>query len=95
MYSVALLFSEYTMTNSSWTQAHIKSLLAAGRSSFAAKLLLLDEDTQRHREKRGQATAEDRAVCEVVYPPCDTTELAKLGNLDQRKRELVSLAQFR
>lgn len=95
LYSVALLFSEYTMTNSSWTQAHIESLLAAGRSSMLAKLLLLDDDTQRHREKRGRATPDDRAVCQVVYPPCDTTELSKLSNLSNRKRELVSLAQFR
>lgn len=106
MYSVALLFSEYTMTNSSWTQAHIQSLITAGRSTILAKLLLLDDDTQRHREKRGLSTAEDRSLCEVVYPPCDTTELSKLVKLDQRFERLdgstqgktvhlASLAQFR
>ncbi|OCF38298.1 alpha-1,2-mannosyltransferase [Kwoniella heveanensis CBS 569] len=75
LYSVSLLFSQHIMTNSSWTQAHIQSLLTA--------------------EERGEAKEEDRARCEVVYPPCDTKELVKLGNLDKRKKEIISLAQFR
>ncbi|BEJ12922.1 hypothetical protein CspHIS471_0300960 [Cutaneotrichosporon sp. HIS471] len=87
LYSVALLFSQHTMTNSSWTQAHIKSLLNDGRRSLLAQLLLMDDASR---------NAGDTArVCEVVFPPCDTTELSKLGNLDSRKRQLVSLAQFR
>jgi alpha-1,2-mannosyltransferase len=87
LYAVALLFSQHIMTNSSWTQAHIKSLLNDGRHSLLASLLLMDDASR---------NAGDTArVCEVVYPPCDTTELSKLGNLDSRKRELVSLAQFR
>lgn len=95
LYALSLLFSEYTMTNSSWTQAHIKSLLTFGRSSFGAGLLLLDDKTQEMREKRGESTPEDRAKCEVVFPPCDTKELSTLGNLDKREPTLVSLAQFR
>ncbi|GMK57824.1 hypothetical protein CspeluHIS016_0406580 [Cutaneotrichosporon spelunceum] len=87
LYSVAVLFSQHTMTNSSWTQAHIKSLLNDGRRSLLAQLLLMDDASR---------NAGDTArVCEVVFPPCDTTELSKLGNLDSRNRELVSLAQFR
>lgn len=95
VYATALLFSEHIMTNSSWTQAHIQSLLTKGRSSTLASLLLMDDETQRVNEKRGESTPDDRARCEVVYPPCDTTELTKLGNLEHRARELVSLAQFR
>ncbi|WVF69838.1 hypothetical protein IAT40_004618 [Kwoniella sp. CBS 6097] len=95
LYSVSLLFSQHIMTNSSWTQAHIQSLLTAGRNSYLAGFLLKDETTLQKREERGEAKKEDRARCEVVYPPCDTTELVKLGGLDKRKREIVSLAQFR
>ncbi|WVR04606.1 hypothetical protein IAU60_001616 [Kwoniella sp. DSM 27419] len=95
LYSVSLLFSQHIMTNSSWTQAHIQSLLTAGRSSYLASFLLKDESAMRKMEESKQARLEDRAQCEVVYPPCDTTEFAKLGSLEKRKRELVSLAQFR
>lgn len=87
VYGVALLFSQHTMTNSSWTQAHIQSLLNAGRSSMLASLLLQDDASRNAGERK--------PVCEVVYPPCDTSELSKLGQLGSRKRELVSLAQFR
>ncbi|WVW78496.1 hypothetical protein I302_100451 [Kwoniella bestiolae CBS 10118] len=95
LYSVSLLFPQHIMTNSSWTQAHIQSLLTKARSSFLASILLKDDTTIRKREERGEAKQEDRARCEVVYPPCDTKEFIKLGNLDKRKREIVSLAQFR
>ncbi|WVQ98028.1 hypothetical protein IAU59_005149 [Kwoniella sp. CBS 9459] len=95
LYSVSLLFSQHIMTNSSWTQAHIRSLLTAGRSSYLASFLLKDETTLQKREDRGEVKKEDRARCGVVYPPCDTTELVKLSGLNKRKREIVSLAQFR
>lgn len=99
LYANALLFSEYTMTNSSWTQAHIQSLLSAGRRSFLAKLLLHDEggasSQSGNQDPAGQTEPTTISQCEVVYPPCDTTELEKLGDLETRDGELVSLAQFR
>jgi len=95
LYSLSLLFSEHTMTNSSWTQAHIQSLMQGAKSSVGASILLLDEASDIARESRGESAPEDRARCEVVYPPCDTRELSKLGNLSKRKYDLVSLAQFR
>lgn len=98
LYANALLFSEYTMTNSSWTQAHIQSLLSAGRRSLLAKLLLNDGDSgpqSGNQNQAGQTEPTNASQCEVVYPPCDTTELEKLGDLETRDRELVSLAQFR
>ncbi|WWD21459.1 hypothetical protein CI109_105944 [Kwoniella shandongensis] len=95
LYSVSLLYTEDIMTNSSWTQAHIQSLLTAARSSFLASILLKDEMTLTKREERGESTKDDRAQCQVVYPPCDTREFMKLGGLEKRKREIVSLAQFR
>ncbi|WWC67918.1 uncharacterized protein I206_101836 [Kwoniella pini CBS 10737] len=95
LYSISLLFPEHIMTNSSWTQAHVQSLLAKARKSFWASVLLKDEMTIQKREERGEIKKEDRARCEVVYPPCDTKEFVKLGSLDKRKSEIVSLAQFR
>lgn len=97
LYANALLFSEYTMTNSSWTQAHIEALLGAGRRSLLAKILLNDErPPSPPRAGQPEADVEGTSTrCEVVYPPCDTTELAQLGALESRSREIVSLAQFR
>lgn len=82
------------MTNSSWTQAHITDLLNNGRQSFLASLLLMDDKTYDVRAKQG-IEMEKKAGCRVVFPPCDTKSLQALGNLGDRKRELVSLAQFR
>lgn len=81
------------MTNSSWTQAHIKSLIDAGRSSFAAAMFLMDAKSISKARERGE-TVEAAAACEVVYPPCDTAAFL-LAKLERRQREIVSLAQFR
>jgi alpha-1,2-mannosyltransferase len=76
------------MTNSSWTQNHILSLLSQGRNSLLASLLLLDEKSlEKNKGRKGD--------CEVVYPACDTAGLVALGHLDKRRRVIVSLAQFR
>lgn len=82
------------MTNSSWTQAHITNLLNNGRQSFLASLLLMDDKTYEVRAKQG-IEMDKKAGCRVVFPPSDTKSLQALGNLGDRKRELVSLAQFR
>ncbi|KAK4685333.1 hypothetical protein P7C73_g4818, partial [Tremellales sp. Uapishka_1] len=95
LYSTSLLFSQHTMTNSSWTQAHIQSLLSAGKRSFVASVLTMDQTSIDKRIQRGEAVKANLPRCEVVYPPCDTDILVKLGNLGGRRREVVSLAQFR
>lgn len=96
LYATSLLFPEEVMTNSSWTQAHITNLIRDGRNSLLAGLLLLDDKTYEMRAKRGEALeGEGPARCRVVFPPCDTEGLQKLGNLENRTREMVSLAQFR
>jgi len=93
LYATSLLFSEEVMTNSSWTQAHITNLLNKGRNSFLASLLLMDDRTREIRAKNGEI--DPQAGCRVAFPPCDTEGLQGLGKLGYRKRELVSLAQFR
>jgi alpha-1,2-mannosyltransferase len=115
LYSLALLFSDHIMTNSSWTQAHIASLLYLGRTSFLSgfmdfgpedagiRALALQSSHKAGGNPNGDVTAHMSAEprpqqwigCEVVYPPCDTAELAQCGKLEKRERIIVSLAQFR
>lgn len=87
LYAACLLFSEHTMANSSWTHAHLTSLLDKGRQSFLASILLMDE-------KSYEMNGGEKAKCEVLYPPCDTAAFTGFG-LKNRSREIVSLAQFR
>ena len=87
LYATCLLFSEYSMTNSSWTQAHLTSLLQKGRKGFFASVLLIDE-------KSLEKNAGEKGACEVVFPPCDTGAMTSFG-LEQRSNEIISLAQFR
>ena len=75
------------MTNSSWTSAHITSLVSGARRGWLSALLLLDDKSVKQHGGGGGA--------EIVYPPCDTSGLRGLGNLDKRKRQIISLAQFR
>jgi alpha-1,2-mannosyltransferase len=83
------------MTNSSWTQAHLTSLITSSRSSFLASLFLLDDKSVEKHAKSENLGKARKSRCEVVFPPCDTKALEGLGKLDKRKREIVSLAQFR
>lgn len=75
------------MVNSSWTKAHIDSILYHDHGILNVltrlpPLVFL-----------GSSLAALRPA-EIVYPPCDTRELAKLP-LEGRGRTIVSLAQFR
>ena len=95
LYSLSLLFAEEIMTNSSWTQAHLTSLITSARSSFSASIFLLDNKSYEQRAKTDTSRIARKGRCEVVFPPCDTEALEALGKLDKRKRQIVSLAQFR
>ena len=87
LYSTSLLFAKHIMTNSSWTQDHITSLIKYGRDGLLAALLTMDEVAMAREMK-------PKLKCEVVYPPCDTEALVG-SKLQGRKREMISLAQFR
>jgi alpha-1,2-mannosyltransferase len=93
------MFSNVTMTNSSWTQNHISNLLQLGRRSYLSSLLNFDRrpsspttDSSTVLDDRGAFVHDPPRI---VYPPCDTDEFLRLGNLDARKPVMVSLAQFR
>jgi alpha-1,2-mannosyltransferase len=86
--AISLLFADEIMTNSSWTSAHVTSLLTLGRSTWLAYLLNLDGSAQ-----VGKRVAPNR----TVFPPCGTSEFDNLPlkGRDDRPRTLISLAQFR
>lgn len=98
-YAVALMFSNVTMTNSSWTQNHISNLLQLGRNSYLSSLLNFDRRPLSPNTDMTNVLDERRAFVHdpprIVYPPCDTEEFLRLGKLDARKPVMVSLAQFR
>ena len=86
-YAFSLRKASFLMVNSSWTKAHIDSILYHDNGllnvlSYLPPLVFL----------RPSLAALKPA--EIVYPPCDTRELAKLP-LEGRGRMIVSLAQFR
>lgn len=93
------MFSNVTMTNSTWTHNHITNLLQLGRKSYLSSLLNFDRRQDAPQES-STATHDDRGQLvhdppRIVYPPCDTHEFLQLGNLSSRKPVIVSLAQFR
>ena len=85
-YAFSLRQASFLMVNSSWTKAHVDSILFHDSGflnilTYLPPLVFL----------RPLATLKP---AEIVYPPCDTRELAELP-LEGRGRIIVSLAQFR
>ena len=86
-YVFSLRKASFLMVNSSWTKTHIDSILYHDNGllnilTYLPPLAFL---------RSSSATLKP---AEIVYPPCDTRELAKL-QLEGRGRAIVSLAQFR
>ncbi|KAJ9091580.1 hypothetical protein QFC19_009036 [Naganishia cerealis] len=101
IYATALMFSNVTLTNSTWTQAHIQDLLALGRKSIISALFNFDRRTPVSAEEKDSTSpaldARGQFVYDpphVVYPPCATSEFTALP-LSPRSPVLISLAQFR
>ncbi len=88
-YAAALRQASFLMVNSSWTKAHVDSILKHSDTmidilhmpiSFSFRLIVSDHQSP------------DNAA--IVYPPCDTKELAQFP-LNGRERTILSIAQFR
>ncbi|KAL4263266.1 GDP-Man:Man(3)GlcNAc(2)-PP-Dol alpha-1,2-mannosyltransferase [Pleurotus pulmonarius] len=88
-YAAALCQASFLMVNSSWTKAHVDSILKHSDTmidtlhwpiSFPFRLIVSDHQSP------------DKAA--IVYPPCDTKELAQFP-LEGRERTILSIAQFR
>lgn len=87
LYAFSLRKASFLMVNSSWTKAHIDSILLYDNGflnilTYLPPLVFL----------RPLLAALKPA--KIVYPPCDTRELTGLS-LEGRGRIIVSLAQFR
>ncbi|KAG9019903.1 asparagine-linked glycosylation protein [Tulasnella sp. 427] len=78
-YSFSLFQADQVIVNSSWTGAHIDSLVTLALS-LVAKVVNLGLTEQRN--------------VPVVYPPCDTAKLRDFA-LEGRERVILSVAQFR
>lgn len=103
-YATALMYSNVTLTNSSWTQAHIQNLLKLGHESLLSSLLNFDKrqssSTEGERsalqpplDERGQPVYDPPRI---VYPPCATREFTALPLFPRSPQPvLISLAQFR
>lgn len=86
-YAFSLRKASFLIVNSSWTKAHIDSIIFHEHG-------LLDILTYIPPLVFLRPLLATLKPAEIVYPPCDTRELAKL-TLEGRGRIIVSLAQFR
>ncbi|KZT64178.1 glycosyltransferase family 4 protein [Daedalea quercina L-15889] len=88
-YANSLRQASFLMVNSSWTKNHVDSILQhtdhlLDTLHMCTPLVLL-------RFLRPSQTLKS---ARIVYPPCDTREMAKF-TLEGRERVILSLAQFR
>ncbi|KAF9262849.1 glycosyltransferase family 4 protein [Marasmius fiardii PR-910] len=91
-YSLSLQSAVFLMVNSSWTKNHVDSILRHSDPlidflHFISPPLLI------FRYLASQ-NATPVTSSRIVYPPCDTREMAKFP-LENRERVIVSVAQFR
>ncbi|KAJ9099797.1 hypothetical protein QFC21_003796 [Naganishia friedmannii] len=99
VYATALMYSNVTLTNSSWTQAHIQDLLQLGHKSLFSSLFNFDKRTLVTADGAASPVLDVRGQPvydppRIVYPPCATNEFTALP-LTARSPVLISLAQFR
>ncbi|KAG7088173.1 hypothetical protein E1B28_012192 [Marasmius oreades] len=91
-YSSSLRSAVFLMVNSSWTKNHVDSVLSHSDPFidflhfFVPPLLILRYLTSQNKSPV--------ASSRIVYPPCDTREMAKFP-LTNREKVIVSVAQFR
>lgn len=97
LYQRSLARASFLMVNSSWTRAHVSSVLTHTDPAISRlctlgtfllpPVLMLVRLADRARPQRA-------ASPETVYPSCDTREMAALP-LGTRERLVLSIAQFR
>lgn len=100
-YSLALSRSSFIMANSSWTKNHVDAILSHSdpvmnvmhflNPLFALRLFATA--FRRSKELHAKTTSK-KWEAKIVYPPCDTREMAQFP-LDKRERIILSIAQFR
>ncbi|KAN0088030.1 glycosyltransferase family 4 protein [Tylopilus felleus] len=107
-YALSLSHAQFLMVNSSWTHAHIVSIIShehfgpviqwAHRMTplLFVKLFLSGSAVRQVIDGPGSANGNKTVQVKpvTVYPPCDTREMAKFS-LQDRERIILSVAQFR
>ncbi|EGN97922.1 glycosyltransferase family 4 protein [Serpula lacrymans var. lacrymans S7.3] len=88
-YALSLRGASFIMVNSSWTKSHIDSVL-----QHSDPLLDTLHALTPLLALRLLAPSRAPRSAKVVYPACDTREMAKFG-LGGRERVVLSIAQFR
>ncbi|PIL35103.1 hypothetical protein GSI_02891 [Ganoderma sinense ZZ0214-1] len=90
-YAYSLRQARFIMVNSSWTKGHVDSILQYSDKfldtiHLLPPLVLLEVLSRRRSECLKEA--------QIVYPSCDTRQMAALP-LEGRERVILSIAQFR
>ncbi|KAK1220674.1 asparagine-linked glycosylation protein [Marasmius sp. AFHP31] len=91
-YSLSLRSALFIMANSSWTKNHVDSVLRHS-DPIVDFFHLVNPPLFALRYLASQNDKPVRSA-RIVYPPCDTREMAKF-TLNDRERVIVSIAQFR
>lgn len=86
-YARSLRMAHFLMANSSWTKNHMDEILQHS-DPLLEVLHALPPLLFLRTYNAGLSAAQ------IVYPPCDTREMAKFG-LEARERIVMSIAQFR
>ncbi|KAG6807085.1 hypothetical protein H0H93_001987 [Arthromyces matolae] len=86
-YARSLRVARFLMVNSSWTKGHVDAILQ--HSDPLLDILLLVPSLLLFRSPNAGLTH-----AEIVYPPCDTREMAKIA-VEGREKIIMSIAQFR
>jgi len=108
-YALSLSHAQFLMVNSSWTRGHIASIIShehfgpairwAHRMTPLLFIKLFLSPSVRvmcgsDRQGSGNCNKTHEVKPVIVYPPCDTRELAEFP-LQGRERIILSVAQFR
>ena len=88
-YAISLRTTSFLMVNSSWTKNHVDSILRHSDSLLDAIHMLSPLFLIKFFAPR-----KGPQISKIVYPPCDTREMAKFP-LTNRERVVLSVAQFR
>ncbi|KAF8817058.1 mannosyltransferase [Phlegmacium glaucopus] len=88
-YALSLRTASFLMVNSSWTKNHVDSILQHSDVLLDAMHMLTPLFFIKFFALRNAPQ-----TAKLVYPPCDTREMAKFS-LTNRERIILSVAQFR
>lgn len=96
-YALSLRSAYFLMVNSSWTKNHVDAILHHSDPLLGILHIPLTLLSYIQRSLLPPITKKlfvPPQNAQIVYPPCDTREMAKFP-LEGRERAILSVAQFR